>query len=335
MNNPSPFFEKLYYRGLDALNDLIPKRQTDFITEKFKSILWVGMIISLVMMFTSPYGALYSTFLRPVLVNTLLLHRVQLDARFYLTPESGMHWMTIFIYFFIAYKFLQRWEKQEIDMPIHKVCWIFCLMMVSLFIPFEFVYLALYDIFHSIPVYNYPTFLGYGFWLDFPKNIYKTILFVDGFFVIGGTYVLWYLSREIKERYEKPFVKGYFNNVTKEIMAININKTKIRVINFNKISKILLFGYVVTTVLWVLVPLYSPVEFVWGTKYFPQTIYPEYGYYDEHGITQHPPDENYGIINEFWVPNDLVKVLNHVSKAFSVLFMFYTFTPARQWLNIN
>ena len=183
-------------------------------------------------------------------------------------------------------------------------------MFLSLFVPFEFIYLWLYDIFHSIPKYGYPVFTSYGWWLDFPMNIIKSLMFVDGFFVIGSVYVMCYI------RYE---------------MKINKLNESLKFINFNKISKMLLLGYIITTMLWILMPVYTNVEFEWGTKYFPQTIYPKYGYYKDYNIT-HPNNETYGIVYEYWVPNDLVKIWNHTSKAFSVAFMFYTFTPRRKRL---
>lgn len=261
------------------------------------------------MCITSPDGFLYATFLRPIWINLLLLHRVDLTADWIMTPESGMHYFTLVIYFYACHWMIKHWEK-ELDMfvPIHKLSYSFCLMMLTFFFPFEWVYLGLYDYFHSIPVYGYPVFLSYGWWNEFPMNIFKSILFVDGYMFIGGVYCCAYVAYDLTMNYPLKDFKW---------------------INFDKISKVLLACYILTMALWVTVPLYSEVDFVWGTPYFPQTIYPEYGYYEDYNLTSEHGDI-YGIVNEIWIPNDLVKILNHSSKAFSVAFMFYTFAPRKK-----
>ena len=298
-----PHFLELHY-----YNKFIPKNpeNSDKLSTIIKNFMVFCVAISIFVGGTHPLGILYSTFLRPVYINLALLHRVPLDSRFFLTPESGMHYITIIIYFLACVLMIKGFEKLEINMPLHKIIYSFSLMMVTMFAPFEFVYLILYDIYHSIPVYDYPIFIKYGWWLDFPKNIYKTILFVDGFFVIAGLYCMWFVSNEIRKYYSIKF--------------ITINKTTVS----------LLCGYIILMALWVSMPLYSRVDFVWGSPYFPQTIYPEYGNYSDYNITIEGLDETYGIVNEIWVPNDLVKILNHSSKAFSVAFMFYVFYPRKK-----
>lgn len=303
------FYQFLQYlekgQGLHFFNRYIPEHKTDWLTEKVKSVLWIGVIISLFAMVLNPHGFLYATFLRPIILNFLLLNRVHLEPRFIMTPESGMHWLTITIYFLITYKAIEYWEKQNIEMILHKNLYNFALMMMTLFVPFEFIYLTLYDIYHNIPVYGYALFRNYGWWMEFPYNIIKTLWFIDGFFTLGGLYVIYYIGKEVKERYP------------------------VKIVNFDKYTKIFLIGYILTTLLWIAMPLYTEVNFQYGTKYFPQTIYPEYDYYENRNMT-HPDNETYGIVNEIWVPNDLVKIWNHSSKAFSVLFMYSLLTPRRK-----
>lgn len=302
----------MVYQGLDYFNQFMPKfsPSSDIVSERFKSFLYFGVIGSIIIGGLHPLGLLYSTFLRPLLLNVALLHRIELEAGYILTPESGMHYMTIIIYFFATYKLITHFENLNIVMPLHKLIYSFSLMFLTLFVPFEYVYLILCDIFHSIPVYNYPVFLSYGWWYKFPDNIFKTLMFVDSFYVFGSLYCMWFVKREILFRYPDLKFKTW-----------------------NKISKLFLFGYILSTFLWIIMPLYSNVDFVWGTNYFPQTIYPEYGYYDDYNITIQT-DGEYGIVNEIWVKNDLVKIWNHVSKGFSVAFMFYTFAPRRKKINI-
>jgi hypothetical protein len=43
------------------------------------------------------------------------------------------------------------------------------------------------------------------------------------------------------------------------------------------------------------------------------------------------PKDDWGIVKEYWFPNDMIKYHNIVSKLASVIFMFYTFIP----VNVN
>jgi len=80
----------------------------------------------------------------------------------------------------------------------------------------------------------------------------------------------------------------------------------------------------------VFIPLYQDVP-EWGSKWFPQTIYVEYGYYKDYpDIEWFPENEEYGIVAEYWFPNDVVKIHNVISKFLSVYLMFYVFIPRKK-----
>jgi hypothetical protein len=241
----------------------------------------------------------------------MLLQRVDVPEFYFPTPESGMHYMTILTYFICALISFKYMEK--IGVPtIQRMIINFTLIFLSFYVPFEWVYITLHDIFHNIPVYGYPVIWTYGWWklndtfISYIQFITSSLVGIDGFVTIGGIYILNVIKNDLKE----------FNFEVEY--------------KFDKVAKFLLFGFLFVMFLWVIIPLHSPNVQGFGTKYFPQTIYVEYGYYHEAGLELPENGDIYGIIKENWYRNDVIKVHNHLAKAFSVAFMFYTFTPRRK-----
>lgn len=302
-NKSHQIFYDFLENGLDSFNKYMPDLSpySDFYSERIKSILIIVISFSLIASITYPYGFLYAVFLRPLTINILILNRVPLDLPIELTPESGMHYLTLITYSFACYQLIKQFEKSKIKMPIHKLLYSASLTMLTFFVPFEYIYLALYDIFHNIPKYGYPNLLYSGWWMDsLYLKLVNNVYFVDTLTVIASIYIMIYVKSEIQEKHNVSFFK------------------------FDKISKTLLFLYIIVMAIWVI----YPNNFIFGTKYFPQTIYPEWGYYSDYEITIE--NHIYGIVHEIWIQNNVVKILNHSSKALSVAFMIYTFSPRRK-----
>ena len=262
-------------------------------------------------MIASPYGFLYACFIRPLFINFLLLLRVPVPDFYFPKPESGMHYITIFIYFIcalVSFKYMEKWGIP----PIQRFIINFTLIFTSFYVPFEWLYISLYDIYHNVPVYGYPVIWSFGWWkidgslLSYVTFATQSIIGVDGFVTFGGAYVLNYIKQDLEE----------FNFPVE--------------FKFDKISKVLLIGFLLSMFAWIIIPVHSPDVYEYGTKWFPQTIYVEYGYYYDVGLPEPESGDIYGIINEIWVPNDMIKYHNHIAKLFSVAFMFYTFTPRKK-----
>ena len=306
------FYNLLIKKGLNQLNEsFVPFKYTDGWSELYKNVLLIGISFCIIMMIASPMGFLYVTFVRPIFLNFMLLMRVPVPDYYFPTPESGMHYMTIFIYFicaFISFRYMEKWGIPAIQRIIVNVT----IMFLSFYVPFEWVYITFADIFHNIPLSGFPVIWFYGWWkldgtiIGVIKFALSSIVGVDGFVTIGGIYVLNYIKNDLEE----------FNFPVEY--------------KFDKTSKLLLTGFIITMIAWVLIPLHSPDVYEHGTKWFPQTIYVVHGYYADYDFPDIDNDNIYGIVDEIWIPNDMIKWHNHISKAFSVAFMFYTFTPRKK-----
>jgi hypothetical protein len=313
--NFSKFFKELLLeKGLNKLNEYFPYRYTDGYSELWKALLLYAISFSTIVMIAHPNGFLYATFVRPLFINILLIMRVDVPEYYFPTPESGMHYLTVFIYCicaFISFRYMEKWKIP----PMQRIVINITIMFLSFYVPFEWVYITLSDIYHNIPVYGYPVILTYGHWridgtiLSYFDFLINSIVGIDGFVTVCGIYVLNFVVNDLKEfNYDIEF-------------------------KYDKISKLLFLGFALSMFLWVIIPVHSPDMYEWGTKYFPQTIYVEYGYYEDYGYE--PPNEKdiFGIVDEIWIPNNMIKYHNHIAKLFSVCFMFYTFTPRRKVLN--
>lgn len=285
---------------MGALGDLFPScwEYADVYSERVKSTLLLMCSLSIVMMFTSPYGALYACMPRPFTAMILFMHKIPLPD--FPTPEYGMHWMTIFIYCLFAYKGIVIFEDERINYPFHKIIYVFFLTMLTLYTPFEWIYITLMDIFHNIPVYGYPVIWMYGWWKDTISFIFESVIGVDGGLTMMSILGMYLIKKDLDN---------------------HIN-TKIR--GFGKRSKLYLSLFLIIMFLWIIIPLYIDVP-SFGTKWFPQTIYVEYGYFEDYGLPILKNGDIYGIVKEYWYPNITIKLHNHISKLFSVLFMFHTF----------
>ena len=298
----SQFFNSLQTDGIEAINRALPQMHpnSDLYTEKVKSLLLAVGMVSIIMMVSSPYGWMYACYPRPFILPILILNGIiEYNPPI---PEWGIHYLTLLIYTYFAKIGLEIMEESGIDKAVHKIGYIFFLTVAVFYVPFELVYITLYDIFHNLPVYNYFAIWAYGWWNN---NILEMGVIMGDVVVpimcIIGMYVL------------------------KKDLNDNGVKTKF---TFNKISATLLSLYIITTVCWVALPVFTEVQ-GFGTDWFPQTVYVEYGYFADYDIPIPPSGEEYGIVKELWYHNDTIKILNHSSKLFSVAFMFYTFIPRR------
>jgi len=298
----SQFFNSLQTDGIQAINDILPQMHpnSDLYTEKVKSLLSVVGMFSIIMMVTSPHGWMYACYPRPFTLPILILNGI-LDFNPPI-PEWGIHYFTLFIYTLFAKLGIETMENSGIKNTAHKVGYIFFLTVLVFYVPFELIYISLYDLFHNIPLYGYPAIWAYGWWTE---SLY-------GMSVIMGDVVV-------------PAICVLGMYVVKKDLADNGVKTKFR---FNKTSALFLSLYIITTIGWVALPMFTEVQGL-GSDWFPQTVYVEYGYFEDYNIPIPPSGETYGIVNELWYHNDIIKVFNHSSKLFSVIFMFYTFTPRR------
>ncbi len=298
----SHFFNYIKKLNMDSLNKLFPRfnEYNDVYSERVKSALLLICSFSIIMMITSPIGWMYACFPRPFYAFIFYLHRIPVNAP--PTPEWGIHYVTLFIYCLSAYIGIIFFEHQKIDKPFHKLSYIFSLTILSFFVPFELIYITLYDIFHSVPKYGFPT-IWYGSMDKF--YIFNSVILQDVVLTITCLLIIYLVKNDLNDYY----------------------KTKLR---FNKISFVFLWIYIVLTVCWVFMPIrYNDLP-EWGTNYFPQTVYFEYGNLTLYNVTSSYKNiSEFGIVNEYWYPNDTIKILNHSSKFFSVLFMFYSFLPRR------
>jgi hypothetical protein len=314
MTTSLPLFEKLQrlynnldHRGLDFFNDYFPKvgDNSDLFSERVKTIILTVCAFSMMMLVISPIGFLYACLPRPFYV--IIMYALNLpDAPIPPSPEWGMHYITLLTYALFAYIGMEYIESQGIKKPIQKIIYVGALTEITFFVPFEYIYVTLYDIFHNIPYVGYPAF-WYG---DFGRmgilyGITHSVMLIDITITVICFILLYYTRKDLGDYYIfKP-------------------------IKFNRISKILLSLFLIAMAFWVLIPLVQPDIQGWGTQWFPQTIYVKYGYFIDYGIdvSKMMNYDPYGIVQEFWYPNDLVKYANHISKIFSVAFMFYTFLP--------
>lgn len=305
MSKTKRTIEQINKEGINFFNKILPKfsSSNDVYTEMFKNLLLFVSIFSVFMMFAHPVGWLYACFPRPfsMAISWLMgIHNFKSP-----TPEWGIHYITLCVYSLAGYLSICYMEKQGIDKPINKVGYVFFLIVLSLYVPFELFYITLYDIFHSIPKFGTPLIWLFGYWNPPLKFLIESVIVMDvgvPILCLGGMYVLY------------DDLKDYFN---------------IRMVTFDNKSRLYFMFFLLFMFLWVIMPYnYPEINFPeWGTNIFPQTIYVDYGYYEDYNITYHPEGEIWGIVKEYWYPNDLVKYHNHVAKLFSVLFMFHTFTP--------
>ena len=305
-NTLTLFFNKIQERGIDVLNDYFPRFNSkhDLYSEQVKTILKLVGSFSILMMVTSPIGWMYACFPRPFYVFIFYLHRIGFTPPS--QPEWGIHYVTLLVYSYLAYTAIEYFEEQGINKPFHKLCYVFLLTIVAFYVPFEIVYITLYDIFHSIPLYGFPTiwFAGLGSGVFSLFNL-KTVIMTDIFNPLCCIVGMWIIKNDLQDYYNISFKK-------------------------NRWSLLLFTGYIVTTLAWIYMPVYYDGLPEWGTNYFPQTVYMEYGYYEDFNMEQPREGIDWGIVYEHWHPDDLIKILNHLSKLFSVSFMFYTFLPRRK-----
>lgn len=301
-------YNKFYYRGFDAFNDYFPplKDNADLLSERFKTLLLFGCFFSVVMMVISPSGFLYACFPRPFYLVFLYILRISgLPSE--PTPEWGIHYITVLIYFMAGYFAIEYLENIGFK-PFNKMVYAMLLMLLTFFVPFEFIYITLYDLFHNYPLMGYMSYWVGDFgrqtlWFSLTHSVMLIDIIIAGSCIIG----LYMIKKDLDDR-------GSFY----------------KFITFDKTSKLLLIGFIASMLFWIAIPLFDSSIETWGTKWFPQTIYVEYGNYVDWGIDiTKTGGETFGIVAEHWYPHDIIKVANHGSKLLSVLFMFYTFLPRR------
>lgn len=259
------------------------------------------------MMSTYPPGSLYACFPRPFEFFIRFVWNDYTDIEYYPppTPEWGLHYTTIVTYALFMIFGIISFERDGIKKPFHKLAYVFLLGITTFFVPFELFYITLYDIFHSIPKFGSPLIWLFGSWKPPPENIFEfftryEVVFYDVGLPILCFICMWWIYNDLKETYPN--------------LKLRLDK--------NSLLYFSLFLFVMF--LWVIIPVHTEVV-GWGTKWFPQTIYIDYGNFTELGLKW--GKEDYGIIAEYWFPNPVIKWHNVIAKLISVLFMFYTFIP--------
>jgi len=282
------------------MNRLFPFtwKHSDVYSERIKAFILFSLVISVIMMITSPSGWLYACFPRPVTALFLMMNNIHFD---FPTAEWGMHWLTIFVYGMFAFYGIEYFEYQGIVKPFHKLSYIISLTLLTFYTPFEWVYISLVDIFHNMPIYNLPMIWMFGYWKDTFGFITESVIGVDGGITISCIIVLYLLKKDLNNYYKTKF-------------------------QFNKKSLLLFSLFIISMALWIIIPLHQDVP-SFGTKWFPQTIYVKYGRFEDYDMPIPPNGDIMGIVEEYWFPNDIIKYHNHIAKLFSVAFMFYTFIP--------
>lgn len=301
------FYNQLNHRGLDIINDVFPPNNpnSDLFSERVKTVLLGLCFFSVVMMVISPYGFLYACLPRPFYLF-LLYGQNTPNLPVAPTPEWGMHYITILIYMIFAWFGIEYIESQGIKKPFHKLAYVICLTELTFFVPFEYVYITLYDVFHNIPLMGYPVYwLGDFYTVGWQYAITHSVMLLDIVISICTVSIMYIVRKDLSD---------YYN---------------LEPIKFNRISKILFSLFIVSMVFWIVIPIFDSSVVSWGTQWFPQTIYVKYGFYADYGIdtSMYKWEAPFGIVAEYWFPNTLVKLANHISKIFSVMFMFYTFLP--------
>jgi hypothetical protein len=310
-NNIFIFLEKTYnnflHKGIDAVNDYMPlcRENADVLSERLKAVCLTVCAFSVIMMVISPYGWLYASFPRPFYMALLYIMQIP-DLPPSPTPEWGIHYMTLLMYFTALYLIIDHFEASGINKPFQKLSYSVSLMLLSFFVPFEFMYITFYDIFHSLPKYG--SFLVWNPLVGETNMItiaIHSIMTFDITMTVSTIIIMYLAYSSMKESYD---------------IKIVINRT----------SKILFCLFLLSYACWILIPLVQPDVVGWGSNWFPQTIYIEYGWFKDFGIPlEWTKGLEYGIVAEHWFKNDLVRYANHTTKLLSVIFMFYTFTPRR------
>jgi hypothetical protein len=275
----------------------------DLISERVKSLLLLIGAFSIAMMITSPVGFMYACFPRPFSVGFLLLHYISLPVGFPPTPEWGIHYLTLLIYSYFAYNAICVFEERGIDKPFQKIVYVFLLTIMAFFVPFELTYITLYDIFHSIPMFGYPAIWSFGWWKGI-SFLWESVVAQDVISPILCLIGMRIILKDLREHY-------------------NLK------LNWDKKAKVFLIAFFISMFLWVIIPTHTEVV-EYGTKWFPQTIYVDYGYFEDYNIPIPKNGDIYGVVKEYWYPNDIVKIHNHISKLISVVFMFHLFTPRKE-----
>lgn len=301
----SHFYLKIKYRGIDVFNDYFPQLEpyNDLFSERVKSALLLVGSLSILMMVTSPVGFLYACYPRPFYVGIFLLHFIKLPSGFPPTPEWGIHYITLLMYTYFAYSAICNFEERGINKPFHKIAYVFLLTIFSFYVPFELTYITLYDIFHSIPMFGYPAIWFFGWWKGI-SMLWESVIATDLLLSISCLIGIRIILKDLRNYYDLK-------------------------INWDKKSKVLLLLFFVSMFLWVIIPTYLDVH-SFGSKWFPQTIYVDYGYFEDYNIPIPKNGDIYGVVKEYWYPNDIIKIHNHISKLISVMFMFYLFTPTKR-----
>lgn len=275
----------------------------DIYSERIKATLLCVGACFIFLMVVSPYGWLYACLPRPFTALPLLYWGI-IPHDSFPTPEYGIHLITIVIYSYACYSGIVHMEKQGINRPFHKLAYMLFLTILTFYVPFEWIYITLYDVFHNIPIYGYPVIWFFGWWKDTLGFIVESVIGVDGILTVSSIIGMYIIKKDLGDYFPIKF-------------------------RINKVSALLFLSFILWMGAWVIIPLsFSNQDLpVYGTKWFPQTIYVKYGYFEEYNLPIPLNGDIYGIVEEYWYPNDIIKYHNHIAKLFSVAFMFYTFTP--------
>jgi len=294
-------FSKLKRYGLHYVNEWLTSSQWKalFIIAQYTFLMLA--VLSLVMCIVSEGGFLYSAMRIPLWHNLMLLAEdPELPPR--LHPEQGMHWSTVMLYSLALAYLLMAVPKRGYK-PIHALCFAVCLSVGMWLFPFEWIYVTLYDIFHNIPAGDY-TILMYGIPPVNPLGwIFSTVIGRNFYMALG-------------------IVFAHF--VTIDNFRLNRFWMWRKIYHFDRKSVLLALSWIGMFAFWVLLPLFTPIPTVKGTSWFPQTIYIWYGFDDRISKT------HYSIVHEEWHPNDIVRVVNIITKTLTVVWMCYTFMPKKQ-----
>lgn len=300
--------------GLHGINNILEPSQWNDVLTAAQTVFIIIIGVSTIIMLVSEGGILYSSMRLPVWQNFMVLAEdPTLPARAH--SEQGMHWSTVVMYAWMMFLSITFLKKRFT--PVHNLTFSFCLFIATFVFPFEWIYVPLLDIFHNIPEQGFwMSTIMYGYWrfFKFPPIInwiMNSVIGRNGIMAMG-------------------LVFAHIIAIDNYRMDTFWSSAK-TIYKFDKKSLGLAILVILGFAFWVGLPLFKEYPVIKGSKYFPQTIYVWYG------EVENDVGDLWDIVDEEWVPDDMVRITNTIVKLLTVSWMFYTFIPKsekhRYWVS--
>jgi len=277
-------WQRFKREGLHYLNSLLSEEQWKAI---YLLLIYTFMLVACVatiMAFTSQGGFLYSAMRLPIWQNLMVLSEdASLPARAH--PEQGIHWTTVILYS-IAIVYVLLTVRRRNYTRLHALVFTICISVGMWLFPFEWVYVPLLDIFHNYPVEHQFSTLLYGLWRNPLSMIANSVIGRNGFMACG----ILFAHVITVDNYH---LSNYWHSFR-------------WIYHFNWKSLLLALSWIGMFVLWVCLPLITPIQ-------------TDRGLLKAYNYTQEYP---------YWLGNisDVTQQLDEFGINYTVIYPFNNFT---------